>query len=158
MSIYLNWSRWIFSSIAKHFHEVVDPVGILLNIEGIDRISNEIVEGGELRVNGPYFNNPSRNYYILDLDVNLLLNVLIDERDIYKLDRMLGVFLGAFTPTINVYRYGDSQDDDSSYFGCLQIRDDRGDEIVVARFGQVEKDTRILQAAINAIYYLEFKI
>jgi hypothetical protein len=147
-----NWSRWIFASIAKHFDDAKQ--NIPLYIDGQDRTQTPPVEGAELRVNGPFINNPSKGYYLLMIDVNILLNVTFSSTDSYKLWRTLGIFLTAFDIYIPVRKYGD----DDSLLGCLRLIPNRGDEIIISHFGQVSPDIRLYQSAIDAMYELELKI
>jgi hypothetical protein len=149
-----NWARWIFASVAKHFDESKGDIGLF--IEGETRDSaNQINEGAELRMNGPFINNPSGGYWVLDVDLNVLINTLIDEGDSHKSWRMAGVFINAFKFNIPVYRYGDQPDDDGTFLGCLQLRQDRGDDLVITNLGEISPDIRMNQMTISAIYKLE---
>ena len=68
-----NWHRWIFASVAKYFDD--NKGQFPLYIEGQDPLPEELNERAELRINGPFFNETSKNIFQLSIDINLLLNV-----------------------------------------------------------------------------------
>jgi len=60
-----NLARWVFASVANYFSAIVTGIGIPLLVEGVDeREPGDIREDhAELRVNGPFVRELSKNYW-----------------------------------------------------------------------------------------------
>lgn len=145
-----NWIRWIFSSISNHFSENKGTLNLF--IEGNDRLQDQ-KEGAELSINGPYFRNISKKSWMLDIEIIILINTMLNDQDIYKVKRQQGLFSKLYTPIINVYKYGDNDE----YLGCLILKTDGQDDIIVENLGQISPDIRIVQSAISATYRIELQ-
>ena len=148
-----NWHRWIFASVAKYFDD--NKGQFPLYIEGQDPLPEELNERAELRINGPFFNETSKNIFQLSIDINLLLNVSFNDEDSHRQFRIAGYFQQKFAKAIKVYKYGDTDDDDGSYLGCLIMKNYRGDDVTVTNFGQVLPDIRVTQLAIDSVYCID---
>ncbi len=146
--INVNWPRWIKASVANHFNNNLDNV--YMYVEGEERKREEPNNRFELRMDGPDINDPSDNYFVLDLSVNLLIRIL-RSNDNYKLERMKGTGTAAFTGSIDIYKYGTDADvDDQSLLGCM----DRVSNILVVDFGLVESPSNVIYATIESTYQL----
>lgn len=143
--------RWLFSSISKHFDDFKGSIPFYL--EGQERESEKDSDSVELRINGPFVNNPSKGYWKIDIDVNLLVTSTIDDQDLYKIYKIIDQFLEGFTDIISIYKYGNGDD----LLGCLVMRTDIEDAIIISNFGRVDPTLRILQSTINAIYSMEIE-
>jgi hypothetical protein len=151
-----NWPRWIFASISDHFKAAAAADNVPLLIEGIeDRTSDKIrqLDHAELRINGPVTKNPSKDYYILNVTVNIILQNYMSEENAYTIIQNAGVFYEAMGP-IDVFKYGNGPDDDGSFLGCLVLREDLVEPRFVAHFGQLKEDTRIRESMVGGKYQI----
>lgn len=149
-----NWPRWIFASIADHFKTVAEDNTIPFLIEGIeDRTSEKIrqADHAELRINGPVTKELSKDYFQLNLNVNIILQSFMDEHNAYTIVQNAGVFFAAMGP-IGVYKYGNGPDDDGSFLGCLILRDDLAEPRFVSHFGQLKEDVRLRESMVGGKY------
>jgi hypothetical protein len=87
-SIY-NIVRWLFASISKHFNFMKGDIPFY--VEGEQHAKEE--SSVELRLNGPFINHPIKNYWKIDLDINLLITSTIDDQDLHKIYRLIDKFL-----------------------------------------------------------------
>jgi hypothetical protein len=149
-----NWPRWIFASVSNHFKQVAVDNDIPILIEGLeDRLSYKVRDRdhAELRIDGPILNEISRNCFRLNVDVNILLQSYMSEANRYILIENCGVFLEGVT-NIPVFRYGTGPDDDSSYLGCLEIKDENKGGFGVHHFGQLKPDVRVRESIVTVSY------
>lgn len=156
MEINVDWYRWIVASIAKHFYGYKGTYH--LYIEGDERDTDELQDFAELRTDGPFITRVCKQLMFLDVEVNLLIQSLMDPKDLYAGAKAVGVFARGFTNSINVYKYGNGPNDDDSLLGCLVIRTKRNENTVdIGNFGIIHQDTRITQFTIEGHYRLELK-
>jgi hypothetical protein len=140
-----NWSRWIFASASKHFYDGINS-DVPLFIEGQDRTKfADLLNKAEFRINGPSFEELSKNYWKLDCEINVVLQTA-KTKELHTKEKLVGKIVSTFT-NINVKRYGDGLSDDNTYLGCLQLK------------GQVEKldlgeDDKMMQCALTASYQI----
>src|SRR4051812_28933495 len=120
MIIDQNLVRWMTASIYKWFDERKQSIPLFL--EGADRTQQALLDYAELRLNGPFLTNPSEDFYNINVDINVLLTVSNDQADAYKLQRLIGIILIAYTRAINVYKFG--TDGDDSLLGCLVLQNE----------------------------------
>jgi hypothetical protein len=154
-----NWPRWLFASIANHFKAVADAEQIPLLIEGIeDRTSEKIrkMDHAELRINGPVTKEISKDFYQLNLSVNIILQSVMGENNAYTIIQNAGIFFAAMGP-IEVYKYGNGPDDDGSFLGCLTLRDDLAEPRFVAHFGQLKEDVRLRESMVGGQYKIHLQ-
>jgi len=154
-----HWPRWIFASAADYFKQAADGIELPILIEGIDEREAETIRANdhvEFRLNGPAVTELSRSYFRLDVDVNLLLTSMMggQTRNAYDIVRQAGVFLQAAAGPIPVFRWGEGLEDDQSSLGCLTLRSGLQDAVRVIHFGQISRDDRIRQSAVDARYHL----
>ena len=152
-----HWPRWIFASTADYFKQVADGIELPILIEGIDEREAEKMRANdhvEFRINGPAVSELSRGYFRLDVDVNLLLTSMMggQTKNAYDIVQQAGVFLQAAGGPIPVLKWGEGPDDDESLLGCLTLRSDKRDAIRVIHFGQIGRDDRLRQSAVDARY------
>jgi hypothetical protein len=152
-----NWTRWITASVALYIKTIVDGLKIPLLVEGIDERSTNITHShAELRIGGPFAKELSKDYWRLQVDINILLTYLmkIDELNVYDLQTWCGILQVALDGPISIYKYGGETNDDESYVGCLRPKKDRYDANRVFNFGQINRVDRLRQAMIDAQYYM----
>ena len=147
-----NWNRWIFASLTSYF--AARRQGIPFYIEGQSR-PDTVSNFGEFRLDGPLYNELNNHYWTVDVTVTIIISIVQDDQDIHKLDRIIGIFLAAFTTDIPVFRYGDNPNiDTQEQLGCLKLSPAFGERIRVDKFGQIKVATPITQASIEAHYVM----
>ena len=151
-----NWSRWIWASILNHFKDVANGIPLPMHAEGVDERDAADLETNhvEVRVNGPFVRELSRNYFKLDVDINLLLFNFMSEtaESGYDLATWSGIFQAAAEGPINIYKFGGELVDDSSYVGCLTLRHGKYDSLRLLYFGQTGRVERLRQSMVDAKY------
>lgn len=148
--IKIKWSRWIKSSIVQHFRTNI--TGVDLYIEGMERPNEAPVDLVEVRMDGPEFKELSHEYFRVYVEINLLLQVTINDEDIYHEEDIIGEVCNAFTKNITIRKKGQDSEDDDSVIGCLDLMTRGDDGVKVNRFGQIEPNTRLLQSTIEGHY------
>jgi len=147
------WTRWINSSIAVYVKTVTDGLKLPLLFDGVDEREPEKMhyDHAELRVGGPFARELSKNYWQLNVDINILLTYLMrsEEDNVYDLQTWCGEFQEALNEPIYVYKYGGKPEDDQSYVGCLRPRTGRYEASRVLNFGQVSRVDRVRQSMID---------
>ncbi len=150
------WTRWINASVAVYMKTVTDTLKIPLLFDGIDEREPEKMHynHAELRIGGPFVKELSKNYWYLQVDINILLTYLMQptEDNVYDLQTWCGVIQEAMDGPIYVYKYGGEPGDDEAYVGCLRPRTGRYETNRVLSFGQISRVDRVRQAMIDARY------
>ncbi len=140
-----HWPRWITASVVKHYADL--PRGDMefkYMVEHRTDADVQQVSLMEVRMEGPILNNPSKDYWLVGLEVNILVQTLIDT-NMYKHMTDVGLVADMFDTCINLYKYGTGADDDDSQFGELSLgRGDAGDQINIRRFGQIDEDVPLV--------------
>lgn len=148
-----NWIRWTHASVNKHFE---DRKGIYdLYLEGDERTLQEKAEFAELRLDGPFITQPHKDYYILNIEINVLIQTHMDSKKLYKTYDASGNFLKAFSNSICAYKYGDGPLDDQSLWGVYRLSSRLPNNIDVNHFGIIKEDTRLTQTTLEGHYRLE---
>lgn len=142
-----HWPRWFFASVSKHFDALRQ--GLPMYVEGTDRDTATLRDFIEFRMDGPRIRERG-GVTRVDVIVNILVQSTMDSRDDHRILKSEGIVLAAFTPTINVFRYGDGSDDDQSLLLCLKERDDI--DVRINRFGIVDETVRKMQSTIEGHY------
>lgn len=148
----VNWARWIKTSIVKYFD--TNKGSYTLFVEGADRHTQDLQTWVEVRTDGPYIREVSKNYYKLTVEVNLLLSSIVNE-NIYTQDALCGYFQSLFT-CIPVFRYGPSDDiaNDNVQFGELVLFDHMRESIKLNHFGIIRPDTNLIQSTVEGHYLM----
>lgn len=148
-----DWARWIMASSAVYFKNIANGIPLPLLVEGIDERQSSTMhyDHAELRVGGPFPTELSHDYYQLSVDMNVLVTELMREQgdNAYELITWCGVFQQAMDGPINVYKYGNLAQDDSSWVGCLRPRQGKFEANRILHFGQINKVDRIRQSVID---------
>lgn len=151
-----NLARWIWASVSKSFDD--RKGSMLMFFEGDDRNTAKDKDFTEFRMDGPRSRNPSHNYSIHDIFVNILITSTMDSRTTHRYWSLLGQVAALFIPCIKVMKYGEGPDDDPTVqIGILQLKADgvRGQQLTTATFGQVDPTVRVQQATIEGQYTME---
>ena len=148
-----NLARWIMSSVAVYFKTVADGLSLTYFVEGVDERepSTMNTEHVEVRVNGPYIREVSRGYWRVHIDINILLMDYMDmsTENAYDLNQWGGEFLTAMVEPIPIYRLGTGVNDDDTLVGCLTQRTGLSEPARLIHFGQISKEDRIREAAVD---------
>lgn len=151
-----NWPKWLKASIYKHFDARKGSYN--LSFEGqLPKATNDLASWVELRVDGPYCRELSKDYWELYVEINTLISAQQSPDNLYAFDEMIGYFLAAFTSSIDIFKYGSGVDDNSAQLGCLSMLIGTRQQLQVSQFGQIEPDSHLQQAVVEAHYqmYLE---
>lgn len=155
-----NLARWLFQSVASHFKSVADGISLPYFVEGIDERSEDMmrVDHVELRVTGPTFKEVSNGYYNVDMVINFMFTKNMDERsaNAFDLIQWTGVFADAMLDPIPIYKKGSGVEDDDSLVDCIRVKKGRNEAVRVYHFGQLDKDTRVRQSEIDAVYGMNY--
>lgn len=148
-----HWARWIFASVCKHFDSKRGTLPMF--VEGQQRATRGVQDFIELRLDGPDFNESSKNYWKAYIEINILIQSSMTDGDFHKIHRTTGLVSAAFVSSIPVYKYGSAPlIDTGAHIGCLDIVDNKFDKerIKVRHFGQVNPDTQLMQASVEGHY------
>jgi hypothetical protein len=130
--------------------------------EGIherDTLFMEAPDRAEIRINGPFARELSARYWRLWVDINILVtsNFGTQAKDVYSLERNLGLIHEFADTAIPILRYGSGVGDDGTLLGCLRPRsDNKNDSIRVIHFGQLNNVDRLKQGQVDARYIMYF--
>ncbi len=157
MAYNASWPKWIQASVARYFKAVANSNGYVSLVEELEERTTEFMESPqrlEIRMNGPFVRNASANYYLLDVDVNILIFSHMDstEDNVYDGIDIAGVMAQAASEPIPVYQLGNLEGDDGSQLGCLTLS---RDGVKVFHFGELTRQDRLRQFSVDAGYKLE---
>jgi len=156
MPINIDWIRWTFASIAKHFDDAKGTYP--LYIEGDERDTDDLRTFGELRMDGPFITTLPNGLFYLDIEINVLIQSHMSLTDLYAGLKAVGQFATAFVNVIKTYKFGDGGNDDNTLLGCFRLRTGRTHNTIdVSQFGIIRQDTRITQYTIEGHYRMELQ-
>ena len=155
-----NWARWVFASVATFLRQVAQSQQLPVLIEGLDDRTTQFMEATdrcEVRITGPFTKELSRNYFHIEVVVNVLfLSRYEEQKNQYAIIQKMGVFHEAMDGAIAVYKHGNQPgDDEHALVGCLSPVQGRSDAIRVMHFGQITPTDRIKQSMVDARYRME---
>lgn len=140
-----NWSKWIFSSLAKWFKD--NTVGLTYFVEGEDRDTQKAQTYIEFRCNGPMMRELNKDWWKLVVEINIFIAVKFTD-NIYDIHKVCGTVAAAFNNGIPILKYGD----DDSFLGCMILDQQAGDNVVVTQLGQLNPDLLEMQATVEGYY------
>lgn len=149
-----NLVRWIFASTTKHFDS--NRQGLPLDIEGFER-QTKAQNSLEFRLNGPDFQQVSKGYLLVEIEINILVTTLKNDKDAHRQARSTGIAVAAFTDNISVFKLGTGAEDDQSLLGCLSLQTNDRDKIIVTDFGPVTGMDHVLQATVEGRYKMTLR-
>ncbi len=151
MSEKQHWPRWIGASVANYFDGLRQ--GIHLFVEDQEFDASKEPQHFELRVDGPWSTQFTKNQYRVYGEVNILVNTAKDQKDAHKHKRGVGVMFDAFD-NIPIFRCGNGLEDDDSFLGCWLLKQNERDRerVVISNFGQIQPRTKIEQSTIEGHY------
>ncbi len=113
-----NWFRWIKSSVAVYFENIL---GDKLIVEGDSRPSDLSASHYELAVDGPDVDQVGENEYILRVYINLIVVTEASSLNLYAHDERVGLAATCFNKTLPINKYGSKPIDDQSHIGCMNL-------------------------------------
>ncbi len=146
-----NWARWIYSSVVVHFNNNRGTLPMF--VEGDNRETQNVNKYFELRVDGPYSTEISRNYYKLEIEIGTVVCSIMQNIELYTQAELSGQVAKIFTPTIEVYKFGDGPDDDGSLLACLYLKQGRKEKLEIKHIGRVSPDTRLNRSIVEGHYF-----
>ncbi len=148
-----NWPRWIIASVAKHFDD--RRQGLKLFMEGMDHVEDK-TEYIELRIDGPYILELSKDYFKLTVEVNVLVQSARNPTDLFKIYKDCGIVVKAFSDVIKIFKYGNGDDDDQSLLGCMILvhSNDAREALRVSHFGQHSAMVPMMRSSVEGHYDL----
>jgi len=160
MSASKDWARWVFASVATYLKGIAESENLPVLIEGLDERTTEFMQAPdrcEVRITGPFTRELSRNYYQLEVVVNVLFTSHYgEEKNQYAILKAIGAFHEAMDGAITVYKHGNEPgDDETALIGCLSPGVGRSDSVRVLHFGQVDPTTKVKQSMVDATYRME---
>jgi len=155
-----NWARWVFASVATYLKQVAQSQQLPVLIEGLDERTTEFMSATdrcEVRITGPFTKELSRDYFQVEVVVNVLFVSRYEEqKNQYAIIQKTGVFQEAMDGSIAVYKYGNGpEDDEHALIDCLSPAQGRHDAIRVMHFGQINSTDRLKQSMVDARYRME---
>ena len=149
-----NWPRWIFASLSSHFNGYRGSYPFEVQSQ-FRQGQSEATDLFELRMDGPYFNEVSKDNYDVRCTINILVQTAIQAEQFHRIHTMVGQIAAGFS-AVQLFRYGDSDQDDQSAFGCMSVvSQPSGESIVVRHFGQVDVGLGVCQATVEATFKTE---
>lgn len=153
-----NWTRWIFATLSKHFNDAAVAASVPMFIEGQDRGTALLPEYFEFRMNGPRCHEVSRDYWHLDIEINILVIQKRNEKTNHRIFDLCGVILAACVHDIPAFKYGTGLNDNpTESLGCLTLSSHLDDNILVTHLGQLNPDLVEIQSAVETYYRLELE-
>ena len=156
-----NLARWLFQSIVVHFQSTASGLSLPYYIEGVDEISDDNMRADhvELRVTGPNYKEVSNGFYTVDIVINFLFTKQMDisGADAFDIVRWTGEFANVMLEPVPIYKIGTGVDDDpNELVGCIQVKKGRNEAVRIYHFGQIDKETRIRQSEVDAVYGMDY--
>lgn len=151
-----NLIKWLTASFAKHF-EVLGAGDDLFFLEGEPRDTQRSKTPiFELRVDGPYLTESTKNNKTAYCEVSVLVQTPMDSGDdvsIYIHPVALGKAAALFDD-ISIYKYGDG----NIMVGCAQLLQSgrSREKVQVNNFGQVEPEKMLMQGSVEGHYQFKY--
>lgn len=136
-----NWIRWIVASLNKHFK---NSITIPVYLENENRRTDPLEDYAEFRWSGPRFSEQSKDYWYIEVDIDVLVFSKGTGRNGYTPEVGIGSVLAAFTADIPVFQLPDP----NLQLGCLRKEQD----IIVTNFGLPKDQGRLRMASVEATY------
>ena len=145
------WPRWITASVATHMD--ARRRGLPLFLEGMDQPEDK-PEWIEVRVDGPYILEPSKGWFEVTAEVNVLVCTAKDAVNLYRHHDNVGTVARAMNGPIQALKLGAGVDDDQTLLGCLTLvrSYDQREALRVSHFGQLDATTPLLRSSVEGHY------
>ena len=157
MSFDNNLPRWIFASVTKHFFDGLDALNDLpIIIEGQHKDDIDSEDYYELRINGPVITQLNSKQFQLEFEINMIVSSTLNDTNFHRLYRYVGDCCTVFFTKLQIFKYGDGSNDDSSLLSCAELVQDSGskDAVIVQHYGQIDPNIKLLQATVSGKFII----
>lgn len=159
-----DWPRYCFASVADYFKEVATDNNLPVLVDHLDERTEAFMQASdrvEIRITGPVTREMSKGYFVLQLDVSILLvSRYGGNKNAYDIHKYAGVFYEAMNAAIGVYNFGNEPGDYVEgdpptlvQLGCLKL----GAGVEVNHFGQIDPVDKIKMSEVNAKYTMDLQ-
>ena len=144
--------RWLKASVAKHFDDRTSS-SIKTYIEGEKRDTNKFPNWIEVRMDGPFVVEQVSGIYKVNVDINILIGTIRDERHLYQPETNTGLVAAAFSNSISIYKFGDQNVDDRSFVDCIYLKQGTRDPLANYNIGESRPAEDLNQFQVEGHYY-----
>lgn len=147
-----NWARWIYASMSTYFNNVINnqyPIFFIGQRTDPDIINTDHFE---FRMNGPDILETCNNLFTLTVNINILISTILDDTDLHKNYRMIGLISSCFADNICIYRYGNQPSDDDSLLETMVLQQNSKKPISIYNFGRVDPSVDVVLSTVEGTY------
>ena len=146
---------WIFASACKHFNDTITDIDVFT--EGQTRANIDKSDWCELRIDGPWIIDISKDVIQVKTEINVLVATVLDDNNLYQESLNHTKVIPAFS-NFKVYKYGpdDDVENDGSCIGAMILEPlrDQNKRVEISRFGQIDPAIRLLQSTIQGHFQM----
>jgi len=149
-----NWDRWIAASIVDSIRIDLEAASVPWFVETqLERTTAGLTHYVEIRVDGPGIEEPSKNYFKFEVEVNLVIST-IPNLELYKQRKYTGIAAATLRPCITVKKMGNEVGDDNSPVFVLRRSRilDADREVRTNHFGKISPEINLFQSTVEAHY------
>lgn len=127
-------------------------------IEGLTRTVDGKEVFIEFRMDGPNIREPSRNYFVFDITINICIQVAENAYNAHDFMRAYGWVQSMFRGCIPVHKEGNGPQDDPNFLlGTLILKNSREIDLLKGlQLGQIDPVMKLMQGTVEARYRMEF--
>lgn len=149
---------WILASVRKRLHDRIkdslnDQIVVYFEADLVSDVQLRKPERLEIRIDGPIELERHKHQRGYRVECNILVHSTYNESDLFKHQKNVATAVRALGEDINVYEYGFA-DASKNFVGCLQLKPTRGDLVTIAEHGQIDANTKVQQATVEAHYIM----
>lgn len=148
-----NTTRWFIASLTDHFADVINASIALappFSVTGYSLNSDENQDHIEMRIQGPY-EKDIPGWLVFEVPLSFLITFRQGgAKDMFTIDRWIGVYKDALRKPIEIFKSGSGSDDDNTLLGCLTPKVSKRELIRCDRYGFVDGNVPVQQATIVA--------
>ena len=144
-----TWNRWVKVSVANHFKTLESDTFFF--VEGFERDTNGEQDWIEVRLDGPYVTELTKDRWKLYIEVNIICCVAENNNNAYRMDEITGLVVKRMLDCISVHQGLVSP----VLIGCLDLVPfNARQKILVNNFGKLRPDTRFIQSSVEGHYQM----
>jgi len=132
----------ISRSVFKHLVNTITIVPHIF-IEGEKRNTSDFPRFIEIRLDGPWFSAGSKDSWMVEYEMNILIQAPASE-NLYDIEDICGDVYTELEKSINIL------DDMDVLIACSSLKTNFRQKLQINRFGQIEPTVPVLQATIEA--------
>jgi len=154
--------RWTKTAIIKNFKTIENATlieGFPHHFEGDDRNLSKDGENSayfEIRYDGPYYKQHTKNEHTAYIEISLLININRDNNDNLKFEILAGKLAAILRKCFPVYKYTVSPGNELlGYYKPINVDQDSL-VVQINNFGLIEPDSKMQQGTVEAHYEMSF--